>query len=195
MGDLIEINLSCPNIKDKPQVGYDVDETEKLFGQLWGMGLKPMGVKLPAYLDRVHCERMAELVLRYKLAFVTCINSVGLSLVIDPETQAPAFKANYGYGGLSGAMIKPIALGAVRAFYELLGGNAALIGVGGIQSGSDAFEFLLAGADAVQVGTTFIKEGSGCFERIDRELGTILDRKGYESVVQAKGRLKEFAAQ
>jgi len=56
--------------------------------------------------------------------------------------------------------------------------------------GQDAFEFLLAGADAVQVGTVFEKEGINCFERINRELEKILERKGYFSVSEVKGKLK-----
>lgn len=54
----------------------------------------------------------------------------------------------------------------------------------------DAFEFLLAGADAVQIATIFEKEGQGCFARINLELEEILQRKGYNSIEEAKGKLK-----
>jgi dihydroorotate dehydrogenase (fumarate) len=66
----------------------------------------------------------------------------------------------------------------------------SIIGVGGIMNGTDAFEFLLCGADAVQVGTVFMKEGPECFARINRELEVILKKKGYKSVAEAKGTLK-----
>jgi dihydroorotate dehydrogenase (fumarate) len=115
---------------------------------------------------------------------------VGNTLIIDPETEAPLIKPKGGFGGLGGDYIKPVALANVRAFSQLLGDKMQIIGVGGIKSGTDAFEFLLCGADAVQIGTVFMKEGPGCFERIDRELAEILKKKGYKNVATAKGKLK-----
>lgn len=78
----------------------------------------------------------------------------------------------------------------VRAFYELLGDEVSIFGVGGIKAGTDAFEFLLAGADAVQVATIFEKEGPSCFERINKELEEILQSKRYNSIQKTKGKLK-----
>ncbi len=83
-------------------------------------------------------------------------------------------------------------MGNVRAFYELLRNKVSIIGVGGIKSGLDAFEFLLAGADAVQIATTFEKEGPVCFKRINREFNKILKRKGYKLIKEAKGKLKSL---
>jgi dihydroorotate dehydrogenase (fumarate) len=91
-----------------------------------------------------------------------------------------------------GDYIKPIALANVRTFYELLGNKISIFGVGGIKTGTDAFEFLLAGADAVQVATTFEKEGPGCFERINSELEEILRKKNYNSIKEVKGKLKHL---
>ena len=66
----------------------------------------------------------------------------------------------------------------------------SIFGVGGIKKGEDAFEFLLAGADAVQVATAFEKEGPSCFKRINREFKSLLKKKGYKNIKEAKGRLK-----
>ena len=115
---------------------------------------------------------------------------MGITLILDPETETPVIKPKKGFGGLCGDYIKPIALANVRAFYELLKDEVSIFGVGGIKSGTDAFEFLLAGADAVQVATIFEKEGPSCFERINRELEEILQRKGYNSIQDVKGSLK-----
>jgi len=188
--DLIEVNLSCPNVEGKPQVAYDFEQTEKVLSAVSESGAKPVGVKLPPYFDYVHQHHMAELLAKYHIAFVTCINSVGNVLVIDPEKETPLLKPKKGFGGLSGSCIKPIALANVRAFYDLLGDTISIFGVGGIQSGADAFEFLLAGADVVQIGTTFEKEGPACFGRIEKELIDILTAKGYHSIDDAKGKLK-----
>jgi len=188
--DLIEISLSCPNLDNHPQTGYDFEETEKLLSQLIDLGTKPLGLKLGAYLDSVLQEKMAEIIRKYKIAFITCINTIGNSLIIDPEKEAPIIKPRKGIGGICGDYIKPVALGNVNGFYRLLKGEVSIIGVGGIKSGTDAFEFLLAGADAVEVGTILEKEGPSCFERINGELEEILQKKGYGSIAEAKGKLK-----
>ncbi len=102
----------------------------------------------------------------------------------------PIIKPRKGFGGICGDYIKPVAIGNVRGFFELLKDSVSIFGVGGIKSGADAFEFLLAGADAVQVATAFEKEGTACFKRIDRELNEILQKKGYNSIEEARGKLK-----
>jgi dihydroorotate dehydrogenase (fumarate) len=189
---LIELNLSCPNIEGKPQVAYDFEQTEAVLKAVEGHSTVPLGLKLPAFLDSVLIDRMSALIEKYGVAFVTCVNSIGNALIIDPDTQTPAIKARRGFGGLSGPAIKPIALGNVRAFYERLGDRVDIIGVGGIESGVDAFEFLLAGASSVQVGANYEDRGPSCFSRINRELSDILEGKGYATVKEARGTLREW---
>jgi len=187
--DLIEVNLSCPSIDGKSVVAYDTKKTEEVLIKISSLGKKPIGLKLPPYYDLSHYKQIAELIKRYDVSFITCINSIGNTLIIDPEKEVPAIKPRKGFGGLGGEYIKPIALGNIRAFYELLKGEVSIMGVGGIKSGTDAFEFLLAGADAVQIATTFEKEGPSCFERINKELEEILQRKGHSSIQEIKGKL------
>jgi dihydroorotate dehydrogenase (fumarate) len=64
--------------------------------------------------------------------------------------------------------------------------------VGGVRSGTDVFEHLLAGASAVQVGTALVEEGPVVFDRITAELQAVLKKKGYPSVTAVVGRLKEL---
>lgn len=188
--NLIEINLSCPNIEGKPQIAYDFNATDELLDRISNLGYKPLGLKLPPYYDLAHYKKMADIIKRHNISFITCINSVGNTLVIDPETETPVIKPKTGLGGLSGEYIKPIALANVKIFHELLKGRVSIFGAGGIKSGDDAFEFLLAGADAVQVGTTFEKEGIQCFRRINQEFEFLMKRKGYKSIQEGKGNLK-----
>lgn len=188
--DLIELNLSCPNLKGKPQIAYDFEMTDQILKDVTKGKKKPLGIKLPPYFDPVHSEQMAAVIKKYPIDFLSCINSIGNTLVIDPETEKPLIKPKGGFGGLGGEYIKPVALANVRAFSQLLGDRMSIIGVGGVMTGTDAFEFLLAGADAVQVGTVFMKEGPGCFARIASELSEILKRKGYKDIASAKGKLK-----
>jgi len=187
---LIEINLSCPNLEGKSPIAYNFKQTELVLSKIVNLGEKPIGLKLPPYYDENQYERMTKLIQQYNISFITCINSIGNALIIDPEKEIPVIKPKKGFGGLSGQYIKPVALANVRRFYELLMDKVSIIGVGGIKSGSDAFEFLLAGADAIQIGTTFEKEDSSCFKRINEELKEILQEKGYNSIQEVKGKLK-----
>ncbi|MCK9352058.1 MAG: dihydroorotate oxidase [Candidatus Paceibacterota bacterium] len=186
--DLIEINVSCPNIEGKSLIGRDFGQLRDLLTLTSGLGTKPIGLKLPQYDDPAHWFTVAELVLEYGVSFITCINSIGNTLVIDPWTRKTVTSKN-GLAGLSGETIMPIALANVRAFYELLGGKVSIFGVGGVIDGVSAFQFLLAGADAVQVGTAFELNDASCFTYINKGLIHMLEYHGFSSVEEAKGQL------
>ena len=126
------------------------------------------------------------------IAFLSLINSVGNGLVVDPETETVAIKPKGGFGGMGGTIIKPMALANVRAFWKLFQGRMSIIGVGGVVTGTDVFEHLLCGASAVQVGTTLVDEGLSSFERLEKELAEVLNKKGYTSVEACRGKLKEL---
>ena len=149
---------------------------------------KPAGVKLPPYFDFVHFEEAAGILKRRKPAFISCINSIGNALVIDAEKEATVIRPKGGFGGLGGKYIKYTALANVRKFYELI--DIPIIGVGGVSSGRDAFEFILAGASAVQIGTAFMEEGPSVFARVQDELASFMARKGYSRLDDFRGKLK-----
>ncbi len=190
--DLIEVNLSCPNIPGKPQIGYDCEASERLIRKVRAVVDRPMGVKLPPYFDPAHHAAMAEVLKRAPVEFLSLINSVGNALVIDPEREAVVIKPKGGFGGLGGSVIKAVALANVRAFWKAFDGRIPIIGVGGVTSGTDVFEHLLAGASAVQVGTALVEEGPGVFERLAAELRDVLRKKGYPSATSVVGHLKEL---
>ncbi len=190
--DLVEVNLSCPNIPGKPQIGYDAEASERLLKRVRKIITVPMGVKLPPYFDPAHHEAMARVLERIGVDFLSLINSVGNGLVVDPEKETVVIKPKGGFGGLGGTLIKPVALANVRAFWKLFGGRLPIIGTGGVVGGVDAFEHLLCGASAVQVGTVLVEEGLGVFERLEGELAAVLARKGYGSPAACRGRLKEL---
>ena len=190
--DLIEVNLSCPNIPGKPQIGYDVDASERVIRRVRAVADQPIGVKLPPYFDPAHHAAMADVLHRAPVDFLSLINSVGNTLLIDPERESVVIKPKGGFGGLGGAIIKPVALANVRAFAKALQGRIPIIGVGGIVSGTDAFEHLLAGASAVQIGTALVEEGLKVFDRIGHELELILAQKGYRGVESLIGSLQEL---
>ncbi|HIH42402.1 TPA: dihydroorotate oxidase [Candidatus Woesearchaeota archaeon] len=190
--DAFELNLSCPNVIGKPQIGYDFEQTKQVLDEVMKITKKPFGVKLPPYFDFVHFEEMAKILNKHNIAFVTCINSIGNGLFVDADTEKAVIKPKGGFGGLGGEYVKPTALANVKKFYELLRKDIAIIGVGGIASGMDAFEFLLCGASAVQIATAYQKEGTAVFARIEKEFIEFLEKKEYNSLSEAKGKLKIY---
>ncbi len=190
--DLIEVNLSCPNIPGKPQIGYDLEASERLMKRVKKVLSVPMGVKLPPYFDPAHHEQMARVLERVGVDFLSLINSVGNGLVVDPEREVVVIKPKGGFGGLGGPLIKPVALANVRAFWKLFKGRLPISGTGGVVSGTDMFEHLLCGATAVQIGTVLVEEGLGVFDRLQRELAAVLEKKNYQSPAACVGKLKEL---
>lgn len=190
--DLVEVNLSCPNIPGKPQIGYDLEASERLMKRVKKVITVPMGVKLPPYFDPAHHEQTARVIERVGVDFLSLINSVGNGLVVDPERETAVIKPKGGFGGLGGSIIKPVALANVRAFWKLFNGRLPIIGTGGVVSGTDVFEHLLCGATAVQIGTVLVEEGLGVFDRLQKELAAVLEKKGYASPSACVGRLKEL---
>ncbi|WP_455379062.1 dihydroorotate oxidase [Petrachloros mirabilis] len=190
--DLIEVNLSCPNIPGKPQIGYDAEASERLMKRVRKVITVPMGVKLPPYFDPAHHKLMGDVIGRCGVDFLNLINSVGNGLVVDPETETVVIKPKGGFGGLGGAIIKPVALANVRAFWKHFEGKMPIIGTGGVMCGVDAFEHILCGASAVQIGTVLVEEGVEVFKRLEQELIACLEKKKYQSVEACRGRLKEL---
>lgn len=188
--DIIEFNPGSPNTIGKPIMGYDIKAMDKLLRAVSRVCEKPFGVKLPAYFDLVHFEQAAEVIARYPVKFVTCVNSIGNGLAIDPYSEKPLIKPKGGLGGIGGKYIKYTALANVRKFYELFGGKIQVIGVGGVYSGVDAFEFILAGAEAVQIGTAFLQKGPGIFAKVQNELCDFMVKKGYQKLSDFRGKLK-----
>ena len=189
--DLVEVNLSCPNIPGKPQIGYDADASERLMKRVRKVITVPMGVK-PPYFDPAHHQLMGDVIGRCGVDFLNLINSVGNGLVVNPETETVVIKPKGGFGGLGGSIIKPVALANVRAFWNYFQGKMPIIGTGGVISGVDAFEHVLCGASAVQIGTVLVEEGIGVFARLEKELAACLEKKGYKSVADGRGKLKEL---
>lgn len=203
--DAIEINLSCPNIIGHQQLAYDFKELAiylrilipyiQLCKPSSGAENIKFGLKLPPYFEFCQFDVIIEILAPFAdtINFIHCINSVPNGLVIDPETETPVIKPKSGFGGIGGAIIKPIALANVRAFYTRFldkGLNIDIIGSGGVSTGMDVFEFILAGAEMVSVGSQLMIEGIVCFEHILEELQEIMSSKGYSTLNDFRGKLK-----
>lgn len=188
--DLIEFNPGSPNTIGKPIVGYDHQEMERLLEAVSKISKKPFGIKLPPYFDLVHFEQIANVIKKYPVRFVTVINSIGNGLVINPVTERPLIKPKGGLGGIGGGYIKYTTLANIKNFYDLFNDKIAIIGVGGVAGGIDAFEMILAGASAVQIGTAYLQKGPGVFEKVQNELIDFMQLKGYKKISDFRGKLK-----
>jgi dihydroorotate dehydrogenase (NAD+) catalytic subunit len=143
----VEVNLSCPNLEGRNAIfAHDAELSARVLAATAGCG-RPRWAKLSANTDRI--VDVAGAVTAAGAEAVTCINTL-LGLAYDPRTRRPVLGA--GGGGLSGPAIHPV---AVRAVHDVHAAHpdVPIVGVGGVASGWDATELLLAGATAVQVGT------------------------------------------
>ena len=174
----IEINLSCPNIIGKGQLAYDLPTMDNYLKEVFEVlqsKKKPaflVGIKLPPYFDLHWYPQVTNIIKKYPIHFITCINSVGNGLLVDSKTESTYIRPKGGMGGIGGKYIKPIGLSNVRNFYlEFQKQNLLIdiIGCGGIETGEDIFEYILCGAKAVQIGTQFYKEDTNkLFQNPDR---------------------------
>jgi dihydroorotate dehydrogenase (NAD+) catalytic subunit len=158
----IELNVSCPNVKSGLIVGEQPAETLALCEAVRALTEKPLIVKLtPNTGDPAAVALAAEEGGADAVSLINTLRATGL----DPRTREPWLGA--GSGGLSGPAVRPVALDQVRGVAAEV--SVPVIGMGGIESGADALDFLAVGASAVAVGTANFRdpEAGG---RVRREL-------------------------
>lgn len=176
----LELNVSCPNVASGLIVGEQPEETLTLLRTLRGLTPKPLIVKLtPNVADPAAIARGAE---QGGADAVSLINTLKATAV-DPATLRPWLGA--GRGGLSGPAVRAIALEQVGAVAEAVG--IPVVGMGGIESGEDAAQFIAAGAAAVAVGTASFRDPLAG-ERVRTELEAELHRAGLTAVAELGGR-------
>jgi len=181
--DGLEMNVSCPNIKAGGiEFGRDPSVLGDLVKACRAVIRKPLWVKLtPNTSDIVALARACA---DNGADAVSIINTI-TGMAIDVRTRRP--KIATVFGGLSGPAIKPVALRMVYQVYRAKIG-IPICGIGGIQDGNDAIEFLLAGASCVQVGTqSFVDPASA--ERIIREMEEYCRAQGVTDVRELVGGL------
>jgi len=167
----VEVNLSCPNLEGRGSIfAHDADLSAEVIAATAGCG-RPRWAKLSPNTDRL--VQIAEAVHGAGAEAVTLINTL-LAMVIDPHTLRPVL--GNGGGGLSGRAIHPV---AVRAVYDVRKAltDLPIIGVGGVSSGWDAAELMLAGAHAVQVGTASFADPRACVRVRDELVSFARDRE------------------
>ena len=177
-----ELNISCPNTEAGGMVfGTREDATRHLVAQVKARSTRPVIVKLsPNVTDIVAIARAAE----EAGADALTVANTYLAMAIDPETFRP--RIGNVTAGLSGPAIRPITL---RMVYDCARAvRIPILGLGGVSSGTDAVEYLLAGASAVQVGTSNFRDPRSAVRIVD-EIEAFLKRKKIASVRDLVGKL------
>jgi dihydroorotate dehydrogenase (NAD+) catalytic subunit len=157
----VEVNVSCPNVEDRSRMfAHSPAATAEAVDAAAAAGLPRWAKLSPNVADLREIARAA---LDAGAEAVTLVNTL-LGLAIDTETRRPSLGA--GGGGLSGPAVHPVAVRAVWECREAFP-DAGIVGVGGVFGADDAVELLLAGADAVQVGTATFRDPRAPWKVLD----------------------------
>ncbi|MFQ6135363.1 MAG: dihydroorotate dehydrogenase [Nitrososphaerales archaeon] len=184
--DCYELNLSCPHVeKVGLEVGQDPEAVSEVVKSAKKNSSRPVLVKVsPNITDVVEIASAAK---DAGADGMTAVNTVR-AMVIDIETGRPILSNKV--GGLSGQAVKPI---AVRCVYDISRRvDIPVIGCGGITSWSDAVEFMLAGASAVQVGSAVAHRGLDVFREIVQGIQKYLDSHRLKSIGELVGRSHSY---
>jgi dihydroorotate dehydrogenase (NAD+) catalytic subunit len=184
--DAIEINISCPNVKEGGVAfGNHPDMSAQVVGACRRVTSKPLITKLSP--NQTDIRENARRCIEAGSDALAVINTI-MGMAIDARTRRPVI-GNV-QGGLSGPAIKPIALLKVHQVYEVAGPHKIpIIGQGGITSATDALEFIIAGATAVGVGTALFYEPMVC-KSINDGITECLRTQGLSDVTQLIGTLR-----
>lgn len=179
----IEVNISCPNVENRGLVfACDPEASRKVIDGV----RRTIGGELPIIAklspDVTDIVTIAKGVVDAGADGLALINTV-LGMVIHVSTMRPHLGGKT--GGLSGPAIRPI---AVRAIYQVHAAipDIPILGMGGVASGRDAFEMILAGASAVSVGTASFGNPMA-IPQIQEELKALLEEKGFKQIKDAIG--------
>ncbi len=179
----IELNISCPNVKAGGMAfGTSCEAAGRVVAAVRRAYPKTLVVKLSPNVTDI--ASIAKAVEAEGADAVSLINTL-LGMAVNSETQRPVLSTVT--GGLSGACVKPIALRMVWQVYHAV--KVPIIGLGGIMNATDAIEFFLAGATAIQVGTANFINPRVTMEIVDG-IAAYLERKNIGSVRELVGQLK-----
>jgi dihydroorotate dehydrogenase (NAD+) catalytic subunit len=179
----LEVNISCPNVENRGLVfACDPEASRRVIDGV----RKTLGGELPIIAklspDVTDLVSIAKGVVDAGADGLALINTV-LSMVINLDTMRPHLGGKT--GGLSGPAIRPIAVRAIYQVHEALP-NVPILGMGGVSTGRDALELILAGAKGVSVGTASFADPAAIIT-IQNELKELLKARGFTSVAQAVG--------
>jgi len=182
--DLIEVNISCPNIDDHYRQMFAADPyvVSQVTRRVKQNTHIPVLVKLSPNVTDI--AKIAHAAVEAGADGLTAINTLGPGIILDVETCRPVLA--HGTGGVSGPGMHPI---AVRCVYDICQAvDVPVVAVGGVTSGRDAVEMILVGATAVGIGSAVYYRGIDVFRQVCDELQDYMERHGYSKLEEFRGR-------
>lgn len=182
--DLLEVNISCPNVHDEfgapfaADAGAAAEVTAAVREAVAGRA--PVLIKLSPNVANI--AAIARAVEAAGADGITAINTL-TGMLIDVHAARPILANRT--GGLSGPAIRPLAVRCVYEIYQAV--SLPILGTGGVGSGRDAVEIIMAGATAVGIGSAVYGEGPAAFGRIRAELAGLMAELGFERVAEMRG--------
>ena len=182
--DLIEVNISCPNVRDDFGTPFAADEISAASvtrAVKDAVGNTPIAIKLAPNVPNI--GRIAAAVVDAGADVITAINTMP-GMVIDAEAGQPILSNRT--GGISGPALKPIALRCVAEIARIV--DVPIIGTGGVITGMDAIEMVMAGATAVGVGSAYWYRGPDAFKLINEEIMAFMKEHDIHSLEEIRGK-------
>jgi len=184
--DFLEVNISCPNVEDefgKPFACsvHDASVVTKAVKAV--SGKIPVFIKLSPNVDDI--GSIASACAEAGADGFTVINTVGPGMAIDLKSRLPILANKV--GGMSGPAIKPIAVRCIADVYRATDGKLPIIGTGGVMTGEDAIEFLLAGATLIGIGTAIGYRGAEVFRLVTEEMISWCKAEGVKNIAELIG--------
>ena len=178
--DIIELNISCPNVKAGGMAyGVKAESASEVVSKVRSVCTKPLIVKLSSQAEDM--VAMCKAVEAAGADGISLINTLQ-ACAIDIEKRRPVF--NNIFAGLSGPAVRPVAL---RMVWQAVGAvNIPVVGLGGIATGRDAIEFIMAGATAVQVGAASFADPAAC-QRVTEEIEIWMDEHNVKTLEEIRG--------
>jgi dihydroorotate dehydrogenase (NAD+) catalytic subunit len=182
--DLIEVNISCPNVHDEfgtpfaADAGAAAEVTAAVKDAVQGWA--PILVKLSPNVNDI--ATIARAVESAGADGISAINTL-TGMLIDVQARRPILANRT--GGLSGSAIRPVAVRCVYEIYRAV--EVPIVGMGGVSSGRDAVEMIMAGATAIGIGSAVYRDGPEAFGRIRHEMAALMAELGYEGVAEMRG--------
>jgi dihydroorotate dehydrogenase (NAD+) catalytic subunit len=183
----IEVAVSCPHTpgfgtmggQSKPEAVAEITAAVRKKTQL------PLFVKLSPNVEGI--AKSAKAAEDAGADGITAINSLGPGMIIDVRTAKPVLGGIV--GGLTGPALRPVAVRCVYDIYKAV--SIPIIGTGGVMTGNDAAEMILAGASAVGIGSAVYYRGVDVFRKVCDELDALMKDCGYRNIESMKGKANE----
>ncbi|MEM6910303.1 MAG: NAD-dependent dihydropyrimidine dehydrogenase subunit PreA [Verrucomicrobiota bacterium] len=197
--DAFELNFSCPHGLPERKMGAAMGQDPEILSEVCGW--VSQAAKVPVWAKMTpnvtHIEDPARASLAAGCEGVSAINTIRSVMGVDLETLRPEPTVE-GYttpGGYSSKAVKPIALRMVMELAQMIRSefpDRSLSAIGGVESGADAAQFILLGADTVQVCTGVMKFGYKCVQKMNEELLAFMEAKGFETLAEFKGHSLDY---